>query len=389
MIDPARQSDEKLLQAWRDTRPRGDVTTLTHRAAMRVLPVWCADMGGDRLALPIVRWNLALGASRSGADGSIEAADAAYAALAATRSGFAVFDAAYANPVRGAYAALIEDDDGTAHNHRIAVAEANDLDSRSAHAAVSAAEDAAYRASDTLERAFSAVRTDTQIRDAGGDLFTAPLWPGENPLAAKWDAARPILQGIPGGAFWIDWYQRALDGSPQNWPLLRDVALIDEDIWIMGGAALDHAIAMHVERYRLRDEVARLRRELLAAQDGIANPQTRSHNNPPELVDTQPEIVRQVTVILANLAEAEEELEKPQPSPPVLARIGNAIWAAVKAVTRYCAGLADVAAKESAKTVGGTGTKLLLGGGAAYLVGQSEAVGKLAEALIQFAGKLP
>lgn len=39
----------------------------------------------------------------------------------------------------------------------------------------------------------------------------APLWDGTNPLGADW-------------SFWITWYQGILDGTPQNWPLIHEIA---------------------------------------------------------------------------------------------------------------------------------------------------------------------
>lgn len=42
--------------------------------------------------------------------------------------------------------------------------------------------------------------------------------------------------------FWAQWYQQVIDDRPPNWPLLRDVALIDEAVWQAGGEVLDRAI---------------------------------------------------------------------------------------------------------------------------------------------------
>lgn len=36
-------------------------------------------------------------------------------------------------------------------------------------------------------------------------------------------------------SFWVEWYRRVLEGHPPNWPLLRDVALIDDAVWQVGG----------------------------------------------------------------------------------------------------------------------------------------------------------
>ncbi|AUH34042.1 hypothetical protein CUV01_12130 [Paracoccus tegillarcae] len=82
------------------------------------------------------------------------------------------------------------------------------------------------------------------------------MWQQENPLAQIWQTAQPVLRESPGGAFWIDWYQRTLDGRPQNWPLLRDVALIDNALWDEGGEALDREIKRLVATHRSGDGTA-------------------------------------------------------------------------------------------------------------------------------------
>ncbi|MFT4012945.1 MAG: hypothetical protein QM682_05970 [Paracoccus sp. (in: a-proteobacteria)] len=62
-----------------------------------------------------------------------------------------------------------------------------------------------------------------------------PMLPQE--VAGSW-----LEEGWPLHPFWIDWYRRVVGGEPQNWPLLRDVALIDNALWEQGGEALDGAI---------------------------------------------------------------------------------------------------------------------------------------------------
>lgn len=96
------------------------------------------------------------------------------------------------------------------------------------------------------------VEADARLAFAGSQPSDAALWRFGNPLAEQWREAQPILRDIPGGAFWIDWYQRALDGRQQNWPLLRDIVLIDDEIWRQEGSALDEAISERIARHGLQ-----------------------------------------------------------------------------------------------------------------------------------------
>lgn len=106
--------------------------------------------------------------------------------------------------------------------------------------------------------------------------WEAPLWRAEGDGHPYWDEARAILAQSPAGPFWIDWYQRLLDGRPQDWDLLRKVTLIDHETWHQGRDDLataigtihqDHALnaTRNGEEVRLNPETGRLR--LVPASD--------------------------------------------------------------------------------------------------------------------------
>jgi hypothetical protein len=63
-------------------------------------------------------------------------------------------------------------------------------------------------------------------------LLTRPIWGGAaNPLDEGWRTITSWIdaKATPEWAFWLDWYQRALDGTETRWALLRDIALLDKD----------------------------------------------------------------------------------------------------------------------------------------------------------------
>ena len=101
-----------------------------------------------------------------------------------------------------------------------------------------------------------AIQADAYVLAEDKDPSKLPLWPDYNPLSSDWEESQSILRNTPGGEFWIDWYQRALDGQPQNWPLLHDVALIDDALWEQGGEALDQAIGMILTRHNIERIIA-------------------------------------------------------------------------------------------------------------------------------------
>lgn len=235
---------------------------------------------------------------------------------------------------------------------------------------------------------WKAVEVDVYSLMAGQDVAELPLWWDGKPVVINGSDWKRSVSRIPGGSFWADWYQRILDGRP-NWPLWRDVALIDNALWEQGGEALDTEIRRIVKRHQLLDEVRRLRAELAEAQPADAAIAHRGHNNPPELVQPySTEIAPKVERIVETLNEAEQELQQQRPSPSVLRKVAQGLKAAVVAVLGYCAKLGDLAAQGVAKEIGASVGKWAGRGIIGYIALNSVAFQKLAEALRDLAGKL-
>jgi hypothetical protein len=98
--------------------------------------------------------------------------------------------------------------------------------------AASKATSAAGFASDAALVAWDAVRSDCNgIADRHATL-SARLWPdGYNPLRKSWQDTQAHFEGLSDHPwpFWLDWYQRLLDGTEDRWDLLTDIALLDKD----------------------------------------------------------------------------------------------------------------------------------------------------------------
>lgn len=397
MVEISDIKDRKSLEAWLNAFPGGEgarrkaAVAIAVRTAHRVLPIaweWYSSDAArkrDLTAIAVLRSALfSLFADTMPTNENRRAADAAaraaYAADAAARAA----DAAYA-AARAADAAAYA---------------ANATSDAYAAAAADAAAYAAYAANATSAAAnaviWSAIQTDCQMFLEGKDPRGTVLWSGDNPFDDIWSkvksahTARPFGSGnfgeatfstIPGGpwAFWIDWYEKVLNGQPQDWDLLQ--AIVDADIdWDGPVEGVNEAI-QRVEHEYLRDTVNRLKEEtskVLALADDLPN---RGHNNPPELIETDADAKASVTFIWADLDDAEKELDKDDPDPSALKRIGQSLVSGAAKVLAYIGRKADVFIDASLKGAGLTGS--------AWLVTQFpvvlEAIQKFGGALLEFA----
>ena len=105
---------------------------------------------------------------------------------------------------------------------------------------------AAYAAAAAAADAWSAFRSDCMMLAEGRNLSAASLFPDQ-----PGDQFGRAVKGIPTSSdwsFWLDWYQRALEGRPQNWPLLLEVAIQDNAFWEGSDAEVNARIAEIVER---------------------------------------------------------------------------------------------------------------------------------------------
>lgn len=223
---------------------------------------------------------------------------------------------------------------------------------------------------------------DVNLLLSGSELAYNPLWSFDSSLIHTWAEARlEILAQGDGWRFWVEWYEKALHGRPQDYDLLTKIALIDPKDWDKGADHVNALIQQIIEQDRLTGEARALKEEIGRLKAELQSLQHRSHNNPPELVDEAVAAQKSVTIIWAALDEAEKELEKPKPDPDRLAGIGRILFDAIKAVGGYCASLADSAIRESVKMVATGTTALLLAAHNERLLAFVEALGQFARSL--------
>jgi hypothetical protein len=285
---PASDSLEDLT-TWLETLQPDDTAIIAYRASMRTLPVIFAGArrAGSRnlegISIAHLRLNLIAGLVRKFPVPEItRAADAALSGPNSPRGQPTNPTGAYADigpeydyeydyayeldaalPVTSAALAAVRyAADAPADAAAFAAAHGtHHIGVGMAQVALGHAESACDHADNVTRRQYPAslpvnsrreFESDAQDLIEGRDPFDQPLWRSGNWLEKTWDKSISILTNIPGGAFWIDWYQRALDGRPQNWPLLRDVALIEDALWNEGGRALD----ARINEIRLRHAIA-------------------------------------------------------------------------------------------------------------------------------------
>lgn len=81
-----------------------------------------------------------------------------------------------------------------------------------------------------------------------------------------------------------------------GWTMLHEIATTDAIDWDASARKVNDTINRIVERYRLRDEVVALRREVAQLRNATQY-LPGNHNNPPELVTDAPEVQEQPTVV--------------------------------------------------------------------------------------------
>ncbi|MCA3443319.1 MAG: hypothetical protein INF52_08075 [Rhodobacter sp.] len=272
MVDLAGIDSKKSLEAWLQSRSREDAICIAHRAAMRVTPLLFAALPGagtqqgQITALSYLWPIVATGAACKFTSQTINSA-AEVAASAAPEIPHhpdiifalsAVLDAA-----KTVYAARTR--------------------TEGAHLAAIAVHDASVATSvdprGGLEF-WTCIRRDCAALEEGIDPMVLSLWGDRmhSNFTRHWDWTRMqwAKAGGPVWAFWRQFYENALAGRPQDWPLLHDIALIPAEDWhggpdrvhpIIEAMLLERAIKAtpNAERITLNPDTGKLRVETISS----------------------------------------------------------------------------------------------------------------------------
>lgn len=377
------------LEVWRSTRPLADSITIAYRAALRVMPNWARR--GDLESLLVLRPVLTSGVARIYQTPELKIASHSAFIAVGSAAGSAVRSSARSAALSAHSSATIAAAHSVGFDRLTAAAysaESAGLSGAALYNSDSAHISAEHEASSA---AWQAIESDVASLIRGDDPFELPIWQDD---VQEWfvQARAGMLMNLAVetgdlNSFWSRWWLAAESGTPLDWSLQRDVALIPDEVWQAGPKAVIAAIAEIEARFALKAEVVALRLQLQQYEATAilqASAVQRSHNQPPELIEPEIAAGRQISVMIGALIEAEEELAKPDPKPGLLTRIAEVLVQGAKAIALYCGSLADVALKKAAEEVGSTGMKWGLRVGGLTVASQLEPIKNVVKALVDF-----
>lgn len=288
-MTPEEIEDRESLKAWFQLLPTGTAVerdgarllavALAHRAAMRVLPIVVETPSDEQSPnrnfeeITVFRQNLIAGVAATNPSPKSRSAAAAMVAAASVYSQSDLTAPSYT--IRAAAEALstaaAASSPAAFFNHAATAAEmASAAFANFAYGPEGYGMNAAYAADIAGTAMWSAVRADCVVWEARRSLECIPLWSVGSSLVDLWRGIREdVLARGPDWAFWVDWYEKALKGEPQDWGgLLTDIALIPREEWDKGA---DHVNALIAE-IRLRYAIANsynAERVIRDAKDGL------------------------------------------------------------------------------------------------------------------------
>jgi hypothetical protein len=352
-------TDEASLEAWLKTRHRRDAEIIAFRADLRAFPFWIRQEGeSDSIepkpsTLPLLQLILAKFFSQKSTS-KLYLVNR-YPKLSTSSPAFAPFMAMSASAAENAASAAAKAAE--------AALESNEQSATAVVDAVDAVNRAHFfrKVADEIEASsWLAIGADAANLDAWHNPSRAPLWPTPAPdWFTKADReTRAIWAKDPlTWAFWEKWWDGVISGDMPFPPeLLRDVALIEDDIWQAGPEAVAQAIARIEKIHVLRAELAALTQamedeDLSQVQRG-ATLAHRGHNNPPEMIEAIAIVQASAVDIAQALDDAREELAKPAPEPSRLKAIGTWMQSALMKAVGYCGVLTDKFLQEFAGEMG-------------------------------------
>jgi hypothetical protein len=250
LADADKIEDLNQLKTWLKTQDVRVTHALAARSTLRSLPILMAEADKTIGETPGTAYLLAgfRAVLTSGVASACAPSDMKKIGRAAQSAGDSVFPDAYRNRVNPLTATL------TAADHIGYPVSASA--SRSFELPSMILEDATATPNTSH---FASIFSDARLSklDDPRQIFAAPLWPNSDevaPLLKMWAdfEARPDPDGI--WSFWRDWYLSMLQGTPMDWDLQLQVALIGNAIWQEG----PEAVAKEIERIQAQILAAKL-----------------------------------------------------------------------------------------------------------------------------------
>lgn len=170
--------------------------------------------------------------------------------------------------------------------------------------------------------AWAELNKDIQDIESGlelSGLLEVSLWRTYNPLSINWGGAQEWMhETFSYPDFWIDWYERILEGRPQNWKMLEEIAFIDAEDWEQGAEHVNALIAEIQARYAVKESVTEA--QIVLNDAPPANAQM-GHNNPPDDIEDIPYTKEDEELIARVLQDLADETEKAKPDASTVVQI--------------------------------------------------------------------
>lgn len=153
-------------------------------------------------------------------------------------------------------------------------------------------------------------------------------------------------------AFWRRWHRSFVVGSPLDWELQRQVALISDDIWRNGPKAVAREIEKIETRFALEQRIAELETEKSAL---ITNRFGLGGNAPPEPIQ-DPEVSEEIAKIWSAIESLKVQTEAVAPNKDAVRSIIDLLSESLIEVLKFCGRMGEHATKVAitvAVTAGG------------------------------------
>jgi hypothetical protein len=405
LADFGKIEDLEELESWLETQDQRVSRTIAARASLRSLPVLMETMDqdvgetdGSNLLLAGLRATLMLGVTSASITRDMKlvqkADSSSRRSVGQCASSVRLFrlstfsDQSHQEPFLSAIEGALNTLTSTfLVGEKSAVAVVSKTDS--------AITNATYGTSNSLRSnpAVSAAIADVEAGSTNNplDMFRQKLWPSVDsiePILEFWSnfAKRPDPDAI--WIFWTEWYQGMLDGTPMDWDLQYQVALIEDAVWQDGAEAVAGEIERIRAKFDLEQEVKQLKEKLLSLRQVTTTAQIGDNGGPPLNDPEDIAFQTDLSQIWQRVEELENEIDSPTPSIDKLGALAAWFQAFFIRAAKYLGAKADIIFTKGCETIGTTGTKALIAYFTATTAAQNDTVHSLANAIWNFAKSL-
>ena len=185
------------------------------------------------------------------------------------------------------------------------------------------------------------------VQDAdAAELLKQPLFLERAQVSISNRSYEDFSTNLQGGdwQFILDWYQDVRDGELWS-DDLGEIALarLSEKDWQSSAAALDQRFQEIKAIHQLNGRIHALEQSAGWGAATIGhNSKHIGHNNPPEDMQIEPQVIRETTIVWAAVDELKAEAEKEAPDKSTVLRIIETLGQALKAILVWCARKLDL-----------------------------------------------